>query len=120
MSNIIEGKYTSKELQQIYFYNRIKELNKLSQSFKSIKDRNIEKLKEYKFIDPIYAVKLKAINEPDFNKLVEEINCKIKKHNHSLSKLEKISDKVQIISICCRFVRNIRVISLFIIFFQAF
>ncbi len=94
MSNIIGTKYTTRELQQIDFYNRIKNLNKLNLSFSAIRDRNIKKLNEYQFIDPIYIIKLKAIDEPNFNSLVNEINYKIKEHNKSLPKLEKITDTI--------------------------
>ena len=94
MSNIIGTKYTAKELKQIDFYNRIKSLNKLNQSFKAIKERNIKKLNEYQFIDSSYLTKLKAIDEPNFNTLVDEINCKIREQDKSLPKLEKITDLI--------------------------
>ena len=94
MSNIIGTKYTTRELQQIDFYNRIKNLNKLNLSFKAIRDRNIKKLNEYQFIDPIYIIKLKTVDEHNFNPLVDEINCKIKEQGKSLPKLEKITDSI--------------------------
>lgn len=94
MSNIIGTKYTAKELEQIDFYNKIKRLNKLNLSFKAIKDRNIKKLNEYQFIDSSYITELKAIDEPNFNSLVNEINCKIREQDKSLSKLEKITDTI--------------------------
>ena len=94
MSNIIDNKYTAQELEQIRFYNRIKSLNKLNLSFKAIKDRNIKKLKEYQFIDSNYITELEEIDEPNFNTLVDEINWKIREHNKSLPKLEKITDTI--------------------------
>lgn len=94
MSNIIGTKHTTRELKQIDFYNRIKRLNRLNLSFKAIKDRNIEQLKKYQFIDSNYVNELKEIDESNFNSLVDEINYKIKEHNKLLPKLETTTDTI--------------------------
>ncbi|MBE6444046.1 MAG: hypothetical protein E7020_05200 [Alphaproteobacteria bacterium] len=94
MSNIVGTKYTARELKQIDFYNKIKRLNKLNLSFKAIKDRNIEQLKKYQFIDSNYITELKAIDEYNFNSLVNEINFKIREQDKSLPKLETTTDTI--------------------------
>ena len=87
-------KYTYKNIKKLTLGDKIRTLNKINLSINGLKKRNIEKLNNYNFIAPIYTVKMKIINEDNFNSLVDEINEKIKEKDNSLPKLEKLNSSI--------------------------
>lgn len=89
-------KYTYKNIKKLTLGDKIRSLNKINLSINGLRKRNIEKLKNYNFLDPNYTARMKIINEDNFNSLVDEINEKIKEKekNKSLPKLEKLNNSI--------------------------